>query len=75
MSFLRASNFVGEMAANWRGAQATVRKSRPVEAHLEGGGGEGREAGEGGREGGRGGKEGREGREGGREGGGRVQGS
>lgn len=34
ISFLRASNFVCDMVAKVRGAQATVMNSSPVDAHL-----------------------------------------
>ena len=35
MSFRRLSKLVGDMWASCLGAQARVRKSRPMEAHLE----------------------------------------
>ena len=55
ISFFKASNFVWEMVASMRGAHTTVRKSRPVVAHL------GWEEGRGRRGGGRGRRGGREG--------------
>ena len=66
ISFRRDSKFVGDIRASCLGAQASVRKSRPMDAHLREGGKEG------GREGGRGreGEGGRDGRGGGGGGGG-----